>query len=150
VWKYRYQSNIESRFDDLRNKIVPLLPLFLKKDDRIKGLVNILMLALKVSATVEYKVAESLNAQKQEIAGLYEGNPRRTTSKPSIKRILRAFKGISISLVFVDNKLHLALMTELNTTQKKLIDLLGLNILVYNDLCPKFQTYFSELFFSET
>lgn len=153
VWKYRYQSNIESRFDDLRNKITPLLPLFLQKDDHIKGLVNILMLALKVSATMEYKVAESLkNAtdKKQEIAGLYEGNPRRTTSKPSIKRILRAFKGISISLVFVDDKLHFALMTELNPIQKELIALLGSNLLIYSDLCPKFQTYFSDLLFSET
>lgn len=162
VWKYRYQSNIESRFDDLRNKIVPLLPVFLQKDDRIKGLVNVLMLVLKISATMEYKVAESLKkleeakktknsqGQKQGIAGLYEGNPRRTTSKPSIRRILRAFKGISISLVFVNNKLQLALMTELNTIQKELIVLLGHNSLLYNNLCPKFQTYFSDLFFSET
>jgi len=42
VWKYRYQSNVESRFNDLRNKIVPLLPVFLQKDNRIRGLVNLL------------------------------------------------------------------------------------------------------------
>lgn len=126
------------------------MPVYLQKDDRIKGLVRLLMLALKVTATMEYKVAESLKEQKQEIVGLYEGNPRRKTSKPSIKRILKAFKGLSISLVFVEDKLHLALMTELNSNQKKLIELLGLNTLCYNDLCSKFQIYFSELFFSET
>lgn len=60
VWKYRYQSNVESRFNDLRNKIVPLLPVFLQKDNRIRGLVNLLLLALKVCSVIEYKVAKAL------------------------------------------------------------------------------------------
>jgi transposase len=150
VWKYRYQSNIESRFDDLRNKIVPLLPVFLQKDDRIKGLVNILLLALKICSTIEYKVAKSLNQQNKGIKGLYEGNPRRTTVKPSITRILKAFEGISISLIFVENKLNFALMTDLSCKQKKILDLIGLNHSIYNDLSPKLEIFFYKLFFSET
>lgn len=150
VWKYRYQSNIESRFDDLRNKIVPLLPVFLQKDERIEGLVNILLLALKICSTIEYKIAKSLKEQNQEIEGLYEGNPRRKTAKPSISRILKAFEGISISLIFVDKKLHLALMTDLSKKQKKILDLIGMKQSIYKDLCPNLEIFFYKLLFSET
>ncbi|MGB0881115.1 MAG: IS1634 family transposase [Polaribacter sp.] len=150
VWKYRYQSNIESRFDDLRNKIVPLLPVYLQKDNRIKGLVNILFLALKICSTIEYKVAKSLKEQNEAIEGLYEGNPRRTTVKPSISRILNAFEGISISLIFINRKFQFALMTELSKKQKKILALMGLSESVYKNLCPYLEIFFSDFIFSET
>jgi transposase len=75
VLKYRHQSNIESSFDDLRNKVAHLVPIYLQKDERIKGLVNLLLLALKVCAVLEYRIAGALSKNDEQLEQIYEGNP---------------------------------------------------------------------------
>ena len=143
VWKYRHQSNIESRFDDIRNKMAALLPVFLQKDNRIMGLVNILLLALKVCSLLEYKVAKSLQKQNKMLYNVYEGNPKRGTDRPSAKRILTALNSISFSLIFENNKLQFVLMTKLKDVQKEILQLLELNQEIYTDLNSKIQMFFS-------
>ena len=150
VWKYRHQSNIESRFDDIRNKMAPLLPVFLQKDQRIKGLVNLLLLALKVSSVLEYKIAKALNDKNEELKNIFEGNPTRGTKKPSAKRIFNAFQGITIALVFSKYDLLFALMTELNPTQSKILELLNINPEVYTNLVTNIKIFFSQNIITET
>ncbi|MEM6699074.1 MAG: IS1634 family transposase [Bacteroidota bacterium] len=143
VWKYRYQSNIERQFDNIRNKVVKLLPVYLMKDERIIGLVNLLMLALKACSLAEYKVAKALKEQDQALADVYEGNPKRTTKTPSAKRLFKAFDGISIALVFTGKQLEYALMTKLEPVQKKIIQLMGFDLDLYPNLVRKIQMFFS-------
>lgn len=150
VWKYRYQSNIESRFDDIRNKVAPLLPVFLQKDKRIKGLVNVLLLGLKICSMMEYQIAKNLQIQKELLKNVYEGNPNRGTARPSAKRILKAFEGITISVIFENNKLKLALMTNLKPVQKNILKLLGLDENIYNGLANKMKLFFSKQIIIET
>lgn len=150
VWKYRYQSNIESRFDDLRNKVAPLLPVFLQKDKRIKGLVNILLMALKVCAMMEYQVAKALKVQGEELKNVYEGNPKRGTKRPSTTRMLKAFEGISISLIFVNKQIQFAMMTNLEQVQIKILELLAIKPDIYTDLSAKIEMFFSDKHITET
>lgn len=150
VWKYRYQSNIESRFNDLRNKIVPLLPVYLQKDNRIKGLVNLLLLALKVCSVIEYEVAKALKEEGEELKNVYEGNPKRGTATPSASRILKAFKFISISLIFSQKDIDFALMTKLEPVQKRILKLLDLEPEIYTELPRKIQMFLSKNELTET
>jgi len=150
VWKYRHQSNIESRFDDIRNKMAPLLPVFLQKDKRIEGLVNILLLALKICSMLEYKIAKSLQDEKELLYNVYEGNPKRGTDRPSAKRILTAFEGISISVIFDKGNFQMALMTKLKPVQVKILELLGLDQQIYTGLAAKTKLFFSSKNFIET
>ena len=150
VFKYRHQSNIEGRFDDLRNKVAHLVPIYLQKDERIKGLVNILLLALKVCAVLEYRIAGALSKKGEELGNIYEGNPKRTSKKPSAKRILKAFDGISIALIFVNYKLQFAIMTNLEPIQTQILELLNIEKEIYTKLADKIQMFFSENFISET
>ena len=150
VWKYRYQSNIESRFDDIRNKMAPLLPVFLQKDNRIKGLVNILLLALKICSMLEYKVAEQLQDRKEILYNVYEGNPNRGTDRPSAKRILTAFEGISLSVILNKDQFQFALMTPLKPVQQKILSLLDLKDTIYSDLIAKSKLFFSDSIIIET
>lgn len=143
VWKYRYQSNIERQFDNIRNKVVKLLPVYLNKDNRIIGLVNLLMLALKVCCLTEYKVAKALKEQNDELADIYEGNPKRTSKRPSAKRLFKAFEGISIALIFENKRLNLALLTKLEPVQKKILRLLDLDEHLYEHLRAKIQIFFT-------
>jgi transposase len=150
VFKYRHQSNIESSFDDLRNKVTHLVPIYLQKEERIKGLVNLLLLALKVCAVLEYKIAEALSKNDEPLYNTYEGNPKRGTKKPSTKRILNAFEGISIALVFGNYKLQFAIMTKLEPVQTKILKLLNIEKNIYDTLADKIQIFFNEKIISET
>lgn len=150
VLKYRHQSNIESSFDDLRNKVAHLVPIYLQKEERIKGLVNLLLLALKVCAVLEYKMAAALSKNDEQLCQIYEGNPKRGSKRPSVKRICKAFDGVSIALIFVNYKLQFAIMTNLEPVQSKILKLLDIEKEVYTELAHKIQIFFSENFFSET
>ena len=150
VLKYRHQSNIEHQFDNLRNKVAHLVPIYLQKDQRIKGLVNILMLALKVCALLEYKMAEALSKNNEELYQTYEGNPKRGTKRPSTRRILKAFGGIDIALIFVNYKLQFAIMSHLEPIQYKILALLNIEKDIYTNLADKIQIFFSEKIISET
>jgi transposase len=150
VLKYRHQSNIEHTLDSLRNKIAHLVPVFLHKEDRIKGLVNLLLLALKICAVIEYKIADALHKSKTELASVYEGNPKRSTPRPSIKRICKAFKGVSLALIFHNNQLQYAIMTNLQPVQTEILQLLDIQQEVYTELARNIQMFFSQKFISET
>ena len=150
VLKYRHQSNIENSFDDLRNKVAHLVPIYLQKDERIKGLVNLLLLALKVCAVLEYRIAEALCKNDEQLHHIYEGNPKRGTKRPSAKRICKAFHGISIALIFANYKLQLAIMTDFEPVQLKILKLLDMDKAIYTKLVDKCQIFFSEKIISET
>lgn len=150
VWKYRYQNRVERRFDDLRNKVVPLVPIFVNKDNRVEALVNLLMICLKICSVIEYKVSKQLQIKGEELDSIYEGNPKRATARPTAKRILKAFK--NISLVIMSNPNHtipIIQMTDLEKVQLKIIDLLGFESTLYTELYLQIKLFFSHKKFSE-
>ena len=150
VWKYREQNRIESRFNDLRNKVVPLLPIFLKKDNRIEALVSVLMVCLKVCSVIEFKIAKQLKEEQKELANIYPGNPKQTTARPTAKKILEQFKRIAITLIYEPKvQLPRVLMTDLNHTILEIIRLIGFKSDIYTDLSAKLEVLFSNKNFSE-
>jgi len=151
VWKYRYQNRVERRFDDLRNKVVPLVPIFVTKDNRVEALINLLMICLKICAVMEYKVSKQLQEKKEELDKVYEGNPKRSTATPTAKRMLKSFRGIS--LVTFDSQTEAPPnieMTELKKVQLKIIELLGFDRRIYTDLIKQIKLFFSDKKISET
>jgi len=98
VWKYRGQNKVESRFDDLRNRVVPFVPIFVEKDNRVEALVNLLMIGLNVCSVMAYKVAKKLQKLDSQLANVYPGNPKQSTATPTAKRLLKPFNNIAISM----------------------------------------------------
>jgi len=144
VWKYRAQNQIEKRFDDLRNKIAPLIPIHLQKDNRVQALVHLLMIALKAIALMEYKVAKSLAEKKQKLDNIYPGNPKQATKNPTAKRILTAFKGISIVVFKKKTKKKVLIeLTDISQNQKKIIKLMGFKSSIYKKLKQNIKFSFS-------
>lgn len=141
VWKYRGQNRIESRFDSLRNKVAPLLPIYLQKDNRIVGLVNLLMIALKTLSMIEYKAAKNLKKDDEKLTNVYPGNPKMGTTTPTAKRMLDAFTGIS--LVVIKKEHTDIVMTDINDTQKKIIDLINFESSIYESIIRKIKIRFS-------
>ena len=79
------------RADDL-----PALPIYFQDDQKIRGLMFLLTIALQVLTLMEFVLRRQLGKKKQHLAGLYDGNPKRTTERTTAERLLAAFRGITL------------------------------------------------------
>jgi transposase len=121
---YRDQYSIEHLFDFFLNRDTGLLPVYLKKEYRVKALIRLLSLAMKCSMLIQYKVRAELKAKGGEIKGVYAGNKNRKTNKPTTPMLLSAFKGISIVCVSPEEDPSFQ-MVSLNDTQRYILELTG-------------------------
>jgi transposase len=120
---YRDEYRIEHLFDYYANRDVSLLPLYLKKENRIKALVRLLSLAMKCSMLIQYRTRLALQQKEQELSGIYPGNKGRKTDKPTTPMILGAFRGLAIACDDTNDSMTFQ-MTPLNSTQLTILNLL--------------------------
>jgi transposase len=133
VLAYREEYIIERGFNRLRGKKLGLTPLFLCSTTRIKGLIRLLSIALRVLCLVEFTVREALQKQDEKLSGIYAGNPKRATAKPTTEMMLRVFRGITLTLVNF-NEVDQCFITPLNAVQKRILALLGFPISCYQEI----------------
>jgi len=120
---YRNEYRIEHLFDYIINRDVGLLPIFLKKENRVKGLIRLLSLAIRFSALIQYQVRKQLAKTKSQLKGIYPGNKNRATARPTTPMMLRAFRGLSIVWMDVGSQ-KIIQMTDLNVVQGNILELL--------------------------
>jgi transposase len=134
VERYQGQWQPERGFHRWKGGEVPMVPLYVRDDDRIRGLVVILGWALRLLTLLEYVVREQL-AQEEEntVAGLYAGNPQRATARPTAEKMRRAFRGMR-RWEGVGPEGREVGVTPLNALQKRLLKLMGLPETIYTDL----------------
>ena len=109
------------------------VPLYVQRDDHAKGMVRLLSLALRVLTLVEHVTRENLKQTKEVLTGLYAGLPKRETIRPTAERLLRAFQGITLTVVRLPGQTihHITPLTDL---QRRILGLLGLSSSIYEDL----------------
>lgn len=88
---YRDQWRLERGFHRFKRGNLPALPIYLQSEQRIIGLMFLLTIALRVFTLIEFVVQRQLQGQPQGLTGLYEGNPKRATHRPTAERLLAAF-----------------------------------------------------------
>ena len=93
---YRDEWQPERGFHRWKRGGLPALPIYLKYESRIRGLMILLAVGLRVLTLVEFVVRRELDQRQTKVAGLYEGNPKRATDRPTTERLFRAFKGIAL------------------------------------------------------
>ncbi len=133
VLAYREEYLVERNFGRLKGKSLSLQPMYLQSENRAVGLIRLLSLALRLLTVVEFQVRRQLVEKKEGLAGLYAGNPKRTTTRPTTEAILKAFKGINLLVVRLDNQVHRH-VTPLSGLQEKLLALLELPPDIYTRL----------------
>ena len=94
---YRQECRIERVFDRLKNR-VNLAPVFVQESKQVTGLTHLLMLGVRVLSLVEYVVRRSLARDHQALVGLNPDRPRKGTARPTTERLLRAFKGVTLTV----------------------------------------------------
>ena len=129
---YRGEWRLENNFKILKKSHLGISPLFVRKDERLKGLCRLLSIALRLIALIQYRLRESLAKSKDVIKGLEKGKPNSMTSEPTTLSILSKFVSdqITISKVRIGDKVHYY-MTPLSDELRKILFHLKIPISIY-------------------
>lgn len=131
VLTYRDQYLVERNFARLKGRRLGITPLYIQRDDHACGLIRLLTIALRAMGVVEFSAYKKLLETQDSLQGIYPGNPVRSTSKPSIDLMLRAFNGLDFFITDLPNGQHVEQISPLNDVQKKILRLLDVPISMY-------------------
>ncbi len=133
VWAYRGAARIERDFRRLKGHPLGIRPLYVRREDHAKGMVRLLTLALRLLTVVEHVVRRRLHVAGETLSGLYAGNPKRQTARPTTERLLKAFRGITLTVVQLPEQV-IRHVTPLSGLQKRILGLLELPVSIYDNL----------------
>jgi len=127
---YRREYRIERIFNRLKSRL-DIAPLYVKDDDQITGITNLLMLGVTVLTLLEFVVRRSLEKDKTGLPDLHPENKIKKTNKPTVERLLTAFSGIYLTIVKLPGGTVIRKLTALSDLQKEILQRLGLDETAY-------------------
>ena len=130
VYGYRNEYLIERCFGRYKGKLLGLTPIYLSTDERVKGLIRLLSLGLRILCLLEFSVRCALELDSQKLSGLYAGNPKRATVQPTAELLLRAFRGITLTIMEI-NGVFQRFLSPLSELQQRILRLLGVSDDIY-------------------
>ena len=133
VLAYRDQYLEENIFRRLQGKILSITPVYVQRDDHAQGLFHLLTLGARLLALGDYTAKQALAAEESELAGIYPGNPKRSTATPTTERMLRVFDNLNLLMIPVGDQLHCQ-VTALTAVQTRILHLWDLPVSLYTDL----------------
>jgi transposase len=134
VLAYRSEYLVERSLGRLKGRPLSLTPMYVQRDDHATGLIRLLSIALRVLTLVEFVVRRQLAAEGATLAGLYVGNAKRETARPTAERLLEAFQELTLTVVQGVHRVYCHLTT-LSPLQERILELLGFSSRVYTRLC---------------
>lgn len=117
---YRRQTCVERRFRDIKGRLA-VAPMFLKKPERMAGLLFILVWALMVMALMERAVRRSLKGKP--MYGLYPEN--RPSPAPTGKTMFECFETLCVVIIKHHGEV-IRRLADLTETQRTIVRLLGI------------------------
>ena len=131
---YRNEYRVERIFHRLKSR-VHIAPLFVKLNEQIEGLTYLLTLGVRVLTVTEFVLRRSLEQDQARLPGLHLENKQKRTDKPTAERILRAFAGISLTIIQnTAGEDILRRLTPLSELQEDILQRLGLGVTLYRQL----------------
>jgi transposase len=134
VLAYRSEYLVERSLGRLKGRPLSLRPMYVQRDDHATGLIRLLSIALRVLTLLEFVVRRQLAATGETLAGLYAGNGKRETARPTAERLLEAFQEVTLTVIKVAQYVYHHL-TDLSPLQERILELLGFSSRVYARLC---------------
>jgi transposase len=108
--------------------------MYVQRDDHATGLIRMLSIALRVLTLLEFVGRRQLAAEKAKLAGLYAGNPKRETDRPTAERLLEAFQDITLTIIKGAQQTY-RYVTALSPLQQRILEILGFSSALYTRLC---------------
>ena len=133
VLAYRNEYQVERSLGRLKGRPLSLTPMYVQRDDHATGLIRLLSIALRVLTLLEFVGRRQLAAAGTKLGGLYAGNPRRETARPTAEHLLEAFEDITLTIVKGPQRI-VRHMTALSPLQQRILALLGFSPELYTRL----------------
>ena len=130
VESYKEQWQPEHGFHRFKKGRLSALPIYFRDEDKIRGLMFLLTIALRVFTLMEFVVRRQLHQSQASLAGLYDGNPKRSTKRPTAEKLLRAFCNITL-YKHRDGSQEIC---GLNMLQKQILNLMKVPECIYTNL----------------
>lgn len=137
VLAYRDQYLEENIFRRLQGKFLSITPVYVQRDDHAQGLFHLLTLGARALALGDYQAKQALAQEKSELTGIYRGNPKRGTTRPTTERMLKAFEQINLLIMPSEMQSEIqqvCFVTPLSPVQEHILALLGLPTSLYTSL----------------
>src|SRR6516162_6664267 len=134
VLAYRSEYQVERSFGRLKGRPLSLTPMYVQRDDHATGLIRLLSIALRVLTLLEFVGRRQLAAAGAKLAGLYAGNPKRETARPTAEHLLEAFRDITLTIMEGPQQTDRHL-TALSPLQQRILGILGFPLALYTRLC---------------
>ena len=133
VLAYRSEYQVERSWGRLKGRPLSLTPMYVQRDDHATGLIRLLSIALRVLTLLEFVGRRQLAAEEAKLAGLYAGNPRRETARPTAERLLEAFQDLTLTIVKGPRQTdrHITILSPL---QERILEILGFSSELYTRL----------------
>ena len=133
VLTYRDEWLVEHGFHRLKGVPLSLNPLFVKNDDQVVGLTNLLSIAVRILTLIEFTVRRRLTQKQEKLVGLIGNNPKKGIDNPTTERLLKAFDQINLTVVHLPEGIvrHISPISDLQT---RILELLGLSPAIYTQL----------------
>lgn len=94
---------------------------------------HLLSMGLRILTLIEFVIQRRLKRQEETLCGLFPGNPKRATARPTTERILEAFKDITLTILGVKDEEY-GHVSPLTPLQQRILELLGLAPDIYSSL----------------
>ena len=133
VLAYRDEWIIERNFHRLKGVPLSLDPLFVKRDDQVAGLTNLLSIAVRFLTLIEFIVRRKLKQNQELLTGLIENNPKKGIDNPTTERLLKEFNEVTLTIVHLPGQI-IRHVTPLKNLQTRILDLLGFSANIYTRL----------------
>ncbi len=131
---YRNEYRVERIFNRLKSRL-HIAPVFVRLNDQIAGLTYLLTLGVRVLTVTEFVLRRSLEKDQAGLPDLHPENKKKVTDKPTAERILKAFSGISLTIIkSAAGAEILRLLTPLSGLQEDILRRLGLGASLYGQL----------------
>lgn len=131
---YRDEWLVERSFHRFKKGNLPVLPLFLRLPERIKGLMLLLVVALQVFTLMEFVIRRELAQQEETLAGLVPGNPSIRTARPTAERIINQFNHLHLIIINTGKRIRGHLLETLTPLQQHILELLRIPLNIYENL----------------
>jgi transposase len=135
VLAYRHEYLVERAMGRLQGRPWSLTPMSLARDDHATGLIRGLSLGLRVLTRLAFRVRHGLATAKTALAGVYVGNPTRTTTRPTAERWLQVFQGLTLTIIR-EGRRRRRHLTPLSRVHPRILTRLDFPRDIYTRLCP--------------
>src|SRR5215468_5788837 len=133
VLAYRNEYQVERSLGRLKGRPLSLTPMYVQRDDHATGLIRLLSIALRVLTLLEFVGRRQLAAEGATLAGLYVGNAKRETARPTAEHLLEAFREITLTIMVGPHHTYRH-VTALHPHQQRILEILGFSSEVYTRL----------------